>query len=69
MDWGIVASVLVAIGLLIGGIMVICVPVCLLMMRRMKKSTGAGWMAGCSMSGCFSHKDIEGAVKTTNSVG
>ncbi len=69
MDWGIVASVVVALALFVVGMIAICMPVCLLMMRRMKKGTGAGWMAGCSMSSCFSSKDIPGAIKTTNSVG
>ncbi len=68
MDWGIVASVVVALALFMVGMMIICVPVCLLMMRRMKKMTGASWMVGCSTSSCFSHEDIEGAIKTSNSV-
>ncbi len=68
MDWGIVASVVVALALFMVGMMAICMPVCLVMMRRMGKAGSSG-MAGCSMSSCFSHQDIDGAIKTTNSVG
>ncbi len=67
MDWGIVASVVVALALFMVGMMAICMPVCLVMMRRMRKAGSSG-MAGCSMSSCFSHQDIDGAIKTTNSV-
>ncbi len=62
MDWGIVVSVLVAIGLFIVGIMVICVPACLLVMKRMKKTMQAGGAPICSVAGCCSHENVESAA-------
>ncbi len=64
MDWGIVVSVLVALGLFILGIMVICVPACLLVMRRMRKKMRAGGAAMCSVAGCCSHENVESAAKS-----
>ncbi len=64
MDWGIIVSVLAAMVLFILGIMVICVPACLLVMRRMRKTMRAGGASMCSMAGCCSSENIEGATQS-----
>ena len=63
MDWGIVASVLVAMALFILGVAVIGMSMFALMARGMKKKIEAGGVPKCPMPGCPFHKDIEGAIK------
>ncbi len=63
MDWGTVASVLVALALLLGGMMVICVPIFVLAARGIKKKMEAGGVPRCPIPGCPFHSDIEKAVK------
>ncbi len=49
MDWGIVASIIVALALFVLGMMTICVPIFFFMSRRMKKRMQTGNMPGCPM--------------------
>jgi len=67
MDWGIVASVLVAMVLFILGVVVIGMSMFMLMARGMKKKIEAGSIPKCPIPGCPFHKDIEGAIKAAKS--
>jgi cbb3-type cytochrome oxidase subunit 3 len=49
MDWGIVASIMVALALFFLALFSICVPFFLLMARRMKKKVSTAGMPGCPM--------------------
>jgi len=69
MDWGIVASVLVAMVLFILGVIVIGMSMFALMARGMKKKIANGGIPKCPMPGCPFHKDIEGAIKASKSTG
>ncbi len=55
MNWGIVWSVIVALVLFMLAMAVICVPVCLVMMGRMKKRIGSA-ASCCSVPGCSPKK-------------
>ncbi len=67
MDWGIVASVLVAMILFILGVAVIGMSMFALMARGMKKTIAGGRIPKCPMPGCPFHKDIESAIKAAKS--
>ena len=67
MDWGIVASVLVAMVIFILGVVVIGMSMFALMARGMKKTIASGVIPKCPMPGCPFHKDIEGAIKAAKS--
>lgn len=67
MDWGIVASVLVAMVLFILGVIVIGMSMFALMARGMKKKMADGGIPKCPIPGCPFHKDIEGAIKAAKS--
>ena len=67
MDWGIVASVLVAMVLFILGVAVIGMSMFALMASGMKKKIAGGGIPKCPMPGCPFHKDIEGASKAAKS--
>ena len=69
MDWGIVASVLVAMILFILGIVVIGISMFALMARGMKKTIASGGIPKCPMPGCPFHEDIENAIKSAQSDG
>ncbi len=68
-DWGIVASVLVAMVLFILGIVVIGMSIFALMAKGMKKKIEAGGIPKCPMPGCPFHKDIESAIKSARNEG
>lgn len=67
MDWGTVASVIVAAALLIVGMMTIMVLMFSLAARSIKKQIKDGGIPKCPMPGCPFHKDIEGAIAAANS--
>jgi len=67
MDWGIVASVLVAIVIFILAIAAIGFAMFTLMARRIKKDIKAGGIPKCPMPGCPFHEDIESAIKAAKS--
>lgn len=67
MDWGIVASVLVAMVIFILGVVVIGITMFTLMARGMKQKIADGGIPKCPMPGCPFHKDIEGAIKAAKS--
>lgn len=67
MDWGIVASVLVAMVLFILGLVVIGMSMFMLMARGMKKKIADGEIPKCPMPGCPFHENIENAIKTARS--
>lgn len=62
MDWGIVASVLVALVLFAVGMGVIGISLGVAMMRGMRRTMEAGEIPKCPMPGCPFHKEIEGAL-------
>jgi len=61
MEWGIVASVVVAVVLLIVGLVVLAVVMFGLMARGIKKKVEAGGTPTCPIPGCPMHKEIEKA--------
>jgi len=67
MDWGIVASVVVAIVLIVLAIIAIGLSMFVLMARGMKKKIEAGGIPKCPMPGCPFHGDIENAIKAAKS--
>ena len=67
MDWGTVASVVVALALLVLGMMTIMALMFGLAARRIKKGIQAGGIPKCPMPGCPFHKDIEGAITAAKS--
>ena len=69
MDWGIVASVIVAMVLFILGVVVIGMSLFALMARGMKKEIAGGGIPKCPMPGCPFHEDIESAIKSAQKEG
>ncbi len=67
MEWGIVASVLVAMVIFILSVIVIGMSMFVLMAKGMKKKIANGEIPKCPMPGCPFHKDIEGAIKAAKS--
>ena len=67
MDWGIVASVLVAMVLFILAVVILGISMFALMARGMKKKIADGGIPKCPMPGCPFHEDIEAAIKTAKS--
>ena len=67
MDWGIVASVVVAIVLMILTLVVLGISMFTLMARGMKKKVAGGGIPKCPMPGCPFHGDIENAIKASQS--
>jgi len=67
MDWGIVASVIVAMVFLIVGMIAIMGLMFGLAAKGMKKKIEAGGIPKCPMPGCPFHKDIESAIKAAKS--
>ncbi len=67
MDWGIVASVLVAMVLFVLGVVVIGMSMFALMARGMKKAIASGGIPKCPMPGCPFHEDIASAIKAAKS--
>jgi hypothetical protein len=67
MDWGTVASVVVALALLVLGMITIMALMFGLAARGAKKKIKAGGIPKCPMPGCPFHKDIEGAIKAAKS--
>jgi len=69
MDWGIVASVVVAVVLLIAALVIIGILVFKLAARRMRRQAQAGGIPKCPIPGCPCHKEIENALSATKSEG
>ena len=69
MDWGTVASVIVALALLVLGMITIMVLMIGLVARGIKKKVQAGGIPKCPMPGCPFHKDIESAISAAKSEG
>ncbi len=67
MDWGTVASVVVALALLVLGMITIMALMFGLAARSMKKKIQVGGIPKCPMPGCPFHKDIEGAIAAAKS--
>ncbi len=67
MDWGIVASIIVALALFILVLMIICIPIFVLMMRGMKKRMQTGNMPKCPMPCGPSHESAEPSMSQCTS--
>ena len=67
MDWGTVASVVVALAIFVVGAMTVGVLMFGLAARGMKKAIVVGGTPKCPMPGCPFHEDIANAIAASKS--